>query len=324
MKNDYLWDGGDATGAPDPEIQRLERLLGEFRANRTAPELPAGYRSASSRRWGAIAASIAVAAAGVWLVASGSAPEGWQVDRSGSRTSRLAVGETLETGADGHATVNVGEIGVIEVEPNSRLRLIRARKNEHRMALDHGLIHATIWAPPRSFVVDMPSAAAVDLGCSYTLEVSDDGAGLISVISGWVGFERNGRESFIPAGALCRTRPDAGPGTPYREDASPSFRQALADFDFAHGGDAALAILLTEAKRDDAFTLWHLLTRCEQGQEPRVYDALAALAPPPPGVSREGILRADPQMLDRWWDELGLGDTSWWRLFEGKWPASSR
>jgi hypothetical protein len=34
------------------------------------------------------------------------------------------------------------------------------------MALDHGLIHATIWAPPRSFVVDMPSAAAVDLGCS--------------------------------------------------------------------------------------------------------------------------------------------------------------
>jgi hypothetical protein len=245
------------------------------------------------------------------------------VDRSGSGTSRLAVGETHETGPDGHATVNVGEIGVIEVEPNSRLRLIGARKNEHRMALDHGLIHATIWAPPRSFVVDMPSAA-VDLGCSYTLEVAGDGTGLISVISGWVGFERSGRESFIPAGALCRTRPDAGPGTPYREDASPSFRRALADFDFAHGGDAALATLLKEAKKDDAFTLWHLLTRCEPGQATHVYDVLAALAPPPAGVSREGILRADPQMLERWWDELGLGDTSWWRLFEGKWPAASR
>jgi hypothetical protein len=323
MKSDYLWDGGDATGEPDPEIQQLERLLSEFRANRTVPELAAGYRPASARLgWSAIAASIAVAAAALWL-ASGTAQEGWQVDRSGSGTSRLAVGETLETGADGHATLNVGEIGVIEVEPNSRLRLIRAHKNEHRMALEHGLIHATIWAPPRSFVVDMPSAAAVDLGCSYTLEVSSDGTGLISVLSGWVSFERNGRESFIPAGALCRTRPGAGPGTPYREDASPSFRQALADFDFAHGADAALAILLKEAKKDDAFTLWHLLTRCERGQAPRVYDALAALAPPPAGVSRVGILRSDPEMLDRWWDALGLGDTSWWRLFEGKWPPSS-
>jgi hypothetical protein len=229
---------GDATGAPDPEIQQLERLLSEFRAKRTVPEQAAGYRPASARLgWSAIAASIAV---------------------------------------DGHATLNVGEIGVIEVEPNSRLRLIRARKNEHRTALEHGLIHTTIWAPPRSFVVDMPSAAAVDLGCSYALEVSGDGTGLISMLSGWVGFERNGRESFIPAGALCRTRPGAGPGTPYREGASPSFRQALADFDFAHGGDAALAILLKEAKKDDAFTLWHLLARCERGQAPRVYDALGS------------------------------------------------
>lgn len=184
MKNDYLWDGGDAAGEPDPEVQQIERLLSEFRGNRQAPELPALNRSAGARlSWRAVAAGIAVVAAGVWL-ALGTAPEGWQVDRSGSGTSRLAVGETLETGAGGHATLNVGEIGVIEVEPNSRLRLIRARKNEHRMALDHGLIHAMIWAPPRSFVVDMPSAAAIDLGCYYTLEVAADGAGLVTVMSG--------------------------------------------------------------------------------------------------------------------------------------------
>ena len=320
MKDDYLWD---SAGEPDAEVQRLEYLLSGFRANGRAPDLPVGTWSARVRQgWSAIAAGIAVAAAGVWL-GSGSAPEGWQVDRSGSGTTRLEVGDTLETGAGAHATVNIGQIGVIDVEPNSRLRLVRARKNEHRMALDHGLIHAMIWAPPRSFVVDVPSAAAVDLGCFYTLEVAADGAGLVTVISGWVGFERDGRESFIPAGALCRTRPDAGPGTPYREDASPAFRQALADFDFAHGGDAALALLLTEAKRDDAFTLWHLLTRCDAAQKPRVYDSLAALAPPPAGVTRQGILRADREMLDRWWDELGLGDTSWWRLFEGKWPSAT-
>jgi hypothetical protein len=316
MRNDYLWDG---SGEPDPEVQRLERLLSEFRSSRPAPELPAGNRRTQPRlRWSAIAAAVAVVAAGAWLV-SGGAPEGWQVARAGAGPSRLAVGQTLETGAGGHVTVNVGNIGIVEVEANSRLRLERARTNEQRMSLEHGLIHAFIWAPPRSFVVDTPSAVATDLGCFYTLEVDKDGGGLVSVLGGWVSFEHGGRESFIPAGAACRSHPDHGLGTPYREQASPVFRQALQDFDFAHGGDRALAIVLTEATKDDAFTLWHLLTRCQPAQEPRVYDALAALVPPPAGVTRESILRGDRQMLDRWWDQLGLGDTGWWRHLQGKW-----
>jgi len=310
MRDDYLWDG---SGEPDPEVQRLERLLSGFRSKRPTPELK------PRTRWSAIAAAAALVAVGTWLT-SGGAPEGWQVARAGARPSRLAVGETLETGAGGHATMNVGSIGIVEVEANSRLRLERARGRLQRMALEHGLIHAFIWAPPRSFVVDTPSAVATDLGCFYTLEVDQEGGGLVSVLAGWVSFEHAGRESFIPAGAACRTRPGHGPGTPYREQASSGFRQALQDFDFAHGGDPALAIVLAEATKADAFTLWHLLTRSAPVQEPRIYDALAALVPPPAGVTREGILRGDRRMLDRWWDQLGLGDTGWWRHLEGKWP----
>src|ERR1022692_3036249 len=155
MSNNYLWD---RSGEPDPEVQRLERLLSEFRPSRPAPELPAGsLRPRPRLHWSAIAAAIALAAAGAWLL-SGGAPEGWQVAGAGAGPSRLAVGQTLETGAGGHVTVNVGNIGVVEVEANSRLCLERARANQQRMSLEHGLIHAFIWAPPRSFVVDTPSA----------------------------------------------------------------------------------------------------------------------------------------------------------------------
>ena len=316
MNQEYLWD---PSSEPDPEVQRLERLLSEFRPVSRVPELPAHARW----RWPAVAAAVVLVAGGAWL-ASRKPPEGWQVARDGSASTRLAVGQTLETGADGHAIVNVGDIGVVEVEPNSRLRLLRARNNEHRMALDHGLIEAFIWAPPRSFVVDTPSAVAVDLGCYYTLEVGDDGAGLVTVLSGWVGFERGGRESFIPGGALCQTRPRIGPGTPYREQASPAFRRALQDFDFAHGGDPALDVVLSQATKDDAFTLWHLLSRGTAAERARVYDALAALVPPTPGVTRQGILAGDRPMLDRWWDQLGLGNTTWWRKLESPWPAATR
>lgn len=308
MRNDYLWDG---SGEPDPEVQKLEHLLSVFRSRDRRPR--------SRMHWLAIAAAIVMAVAAGWLV-SRTVPESWQVSSANSGPGRLQVGQTLETGAGEHATLEIGDAGMIEVEGNSRLRLERARRNEERMRLEHGLIHAFIWAPPRSFVVDTPSAVATDLGCFYTLEVGRDGAGLVRVSAGWVSFEHAGRESFIPAGAACQTRPGFGPGTPYREEAPAPLRQALQSFDFAHGGEPALDIVLSAAGKDDAFTLWHLLTRSDPAEEPRVFDKLAALVPPPPGVTRAGILRGDRRMLDRWWDQLGLGDTGWWRDLERKWP----
>jgi len=318
--NDYLWDG---SGEPDPEIQHLERLLAGFRSQRPAPALSAARaRSGARFRWGAIAAALVLTATGAWLV-SGGPSESWQVARLGAAPARLSVGETLETGAAGHATLNVANVGTIDVDPDSRLRLESARPHDQRMSLEHGVIHAFIWAPPRTFVVDTPSAVATDLGCYYTLETDRDGVGLLTVLAGWVSIAHDGRESFIPAGAACRTRPHHGPGTPYREQASPAFRHALDDLDFANGGDPALATVLAGATKDDAFTLWHLLIRVDQTQRTRVYDALQSFVPPPAGVTREGILRADRPMLDQWWNQLGLGNAGWWRGLVAKVPGGS-
>ena len=53
------------------------------------------------------------------------------------------------------------------------------------------------------------------------------GASLLHVTSGWVALQLKDRESMVPAGAACATRPGIGPGTPYFEDASQTFRTAL-------------------------------------------------------------------------------------------------
>src|SRR5215472_12633380 len=98
MRNDYLWDG---SGEPDPEVERLERLLSEFRSRPSAPPRSANIRVS----WGAIAAAIALVATGTWLL-SGGMPEGWQVAQDRARSARLLVGETLETGAEDYATLN--------------------------------------------------------------------------------------------------------------------------------------------------------------------------------------------------------------------------
>lgn len=224
--------------------------------------------------------------------------------------------------------INVGKIGQVQIEPNSLVQLVRSRVTEHRLALKRGTLQATIWAPPGLFFVDTPSAVAIDLGCAYTLQVDDAGGALLHVMFGWVAFENRGRESFVPAGALCRTRPGGGPGTPYWEDASPQFREALEHLDLdppdPEERSEALRVILASARDQDAFTLWHLLTRVEEGERAPVYDRLAELVPPPEEVTREGVLGLNRNMLDRWWDHLGLENTTWWRMWKGPSPMTGK
>jgi hypothetical protein len=196
------------------------------------------------------------------------------------------------------------------------------------MALARGRVKEFIYAPPRQFYVDTTSAVAVDLGCDYTLEVDDDGQGLLNVIAGWVAFEWKGRESFVPAMATCVTRPRLGPGTPYFNDAPEDFQNALAIFDVAESGSEArsnaLQTALAKSRKRDALTLWHLLARADGDDRMRVYNRLAELIPPPPQVTPDAVMRVDRAALDLWWEKLELGSAEWWRIWKGPVPSQTK
>jgi hypothetical protein len=354
MNDDYLWDG---SGEPNPEIQKLESALGRFRHDRPAPDfrnvdLVAQTVPPRRRfRFSFLVASACLATAAALAVAvvqyenslrrTSLSEPAWrvatqtgmpQIGATGigidGKVAALRVGETLETDGNSRASISDGATGEVEVDPDTRLRAVESRSGTKRLALDRGTIHAQIWAPAGRFMVDTPSAVAVDLGCVYTLHVDDSGAGLLQTSFGWVGFKLDGHESFIPTGAACATHPKSGPGTPYFEDSSPKFREALTLFDSISASAAekraALGTALAEARKRDAFTLWHLLSRVDESDRASVYDRLASLVSPPREITRDGILRLDRAMLDRWWDELGLGDIKLWRNWQRNWPEASR
>jgi Putative zinc-finger/FecR protein len=220
----------------------------------------------------------------------------------------LLVGQTLETDGKSRVRVSVGTIGEIELDPNSRIRLVQTRETEHRLALERGKISAKISAPPRLFFVNTPSAEAIDLGCAYTLEVDDAGRSFLHVTSGWVELVGNGRESYVPIGAMCETRPGIGPGTPYFGDASEAFVRSLEKFDFESGAREAFSTVLRESRPRDTFTLWQMLSRVEGGQRVQVLNRMIELVGLPNGITREGTLQLDQKTLDAWKDEM---DTVW-------------
>lgn len=224
------------------------------------------------------------------------------------KTGRLAVGGALETDDKSRARIEVADIGQVEVDPNTRMRLVETNENEHRLALDRGRMQAKITAPPRLFFVDTPSAVAIDLGCAYTLDVDEEGNGLLHVTSGWVELARDGRNSFVPIGTMCQLRAGVGPGTPYFEDASDAFQQALEKYDFEDGGEEALTTVLAQSRPRDTLTLWHLLPRVDEASRNKVLDRMIALVGLPKGVTRAGLMRLDPNMIDLelWKDFLDL------------------
>lgn len=310
--------------APDslwPDLQT--RLAAEAETDKTAARKRS---SLSFKVWhpgfaGALAGLLLVTVFGsLWLYTRESRPF-WQVarlngaPRIGSarmdEKGRLAVGQWLETDSNSRAQIEVSSIGQVEIDTNTRVRLVETRLTEHRLELAHGKMSARIWAPPRLFFVDTPAGVAADMGCAYTLEVDDEGVGLLHVTSGWVALQLKDRESMVPAGATCATRPGVGPGTPYFDDASEIFRKALSSFDFGPQNESKipnLDLILMDARPRDTLTLWHMLGRVDGNDRVRVYERMTALAPPPDGVTREGILQLNKQMLQLWKDKL---ETTW-------------
>ena len=324
--NEYLWD---RRGNPDGEVRHLERLLERYRFNQPV-RIPVAR---PGRRWLWYAGTVAVAAVvvftawvalipvlgqpgRVWRVVTRAGQptvSGAAIDGSGS----LAEGGVVQTDASSRAEIRAGRIGRIEVEPGSRVRLLSTSTGRHRLAVDRGRIAARLWSPPFTFGFVTPAADAFDVGCAFTMDVDDRGAATVRVTSGWVQLETPNRQQLIPEGAMAVAEPGKGLGTPFFDDASTTFKNALHALDFepmtAADRSAQLATLLQEARRRDVYTFLRLnrgLTPQERGA---VYDRISLLSAAPSGVTRAGIVADDGAMLDAWRRTLGFPEIKrWW------------
>ena len=298
----------------EEELQRaVDRLPKSIEPPRDLwPGIHARLRNRRNWYWIPLAAAAVLAA---WLVVRTiEFQPAWDVTKVAGRpllgstpltaSGRLHVGDWLLTDDSSRALVAVGNIGQVEVKPGTRLQLVAARADDHRLALARGAIDAKVDAVPRLFFVDTPAGTAIDLGCAYTLETDSLGTGLLHVTAGEVEFETGPRSSRVPRGAIIQTRPAIGPGVPYVEDAPAPLVRALVAFDFEKGGARAARTVLAVARAQDAMSLWHLLQRVDPTLRATVYDRLAALVPPPPGVTRTGAIALQSRALEGYWTKI--------------------
>ncbi len=310
MSDQYLWD---KSGVQGREIQDLEELLGQFR-HRSPIKRPPVWQMPRRGWWLPAAAALAVCSVAIPLSLRGPVSD-WRYTAVKNEAIQVRTGQTLDTGAS-TATLESRLTGELQIKPNSRLRLVASGDRQQRFELEQGTIHALIWAPPGKFIVDTPVARTIDLGCRYTLQMSKSGEGVLSVDIGWVAFEWQGVESFIPAGASSKTNPKKGPETPWFTDAFPELQSALVAFD---AGQGSLESALRNARVRHAMTVWHLMTRSKGEAPSQAYNVLAELTPLPAEAGREAILAGKSEAIYAAWDALGLGSAEIWRTWKRSW-----
>lgn len=288
--DDYLFD---KSGEPDADVARIERALRPLGRRDDAP-IPA---IAPRTRWMrlALATAAAAAAAAVFVAVMMPKPEVHDstvardpIINAVSNSAPVRVDDWIETTNAGRElqvfsvrpdrrnrdaderevdrpVFGISDLLTVSLRPNSRLQLRHLSDETTRLYLARGSLEARVAANarPRFFQVDTDAARCVDLGCRYTLDVTDDGVATVRVVTGQVAFETETREVFVPAGAVCVARKGRGPGTPRFEDARESVAAAFDAYDVATDASTrrGCALSALDAVRDGRDTLpaWHLL-----------------------------------------------------------------
>lgn len=294
-EHDYLFD---KTEPGDPEVVRLEHLLGRFRHR------PGPARRHISWRW--VAPLLVLAAAGVAVCVCWPArPDDSAFGLLRGDGAAVATGEWVEAGgAAEHLTMP--NLGWLTLAPGGRLRLGQLDTQHGRLWLEHGQLEAFVYPSvrPRFFQVETPATTCVDLGCKYLLDVDPVSKRThVRVTLGRVAFTEHGREVYVPRDAECSALPGHGVGTPRFLDCSAELRQRLDGFDAADtpADRRAAAEQVAEAAltERDTLPLWHLLADADAEVRRQAEAALLRLVGPPPRA----------QTVDGWREHL---EGRWW------------
>lgn len=221
-----------------------------------------------------------------------------------SSNDSIKEGEWIQTNNDSRAELIVANIGKVIIEPNSKVVFVKGTDGNNRIMVEYGTINTVMNPNSRSFFVEMPTAVATVNGGSYTMTVDSTGDGLVYVRSGKVEIASPNRDAIIPAGSLVLTKRDIGVGTPFAENSSAKFKNALFNYDFGNCNDGCVKTLLNNAKMSDAVTLVNLIPNVNKEYSDQVYAKLAAFVAPPKTVSADSIPYINEEELNQWIDKI--------------------
>jgi hypothetical protein len=217
---------------------------------------------------------------------------------------RWEENESMVTDSYSKAVINVPKTGRIEVDPNSFLILLKAKDNGNRIKFLKGSIRVINSNLLPYLTIEIENFLIYDRGGTFEITIDDNSYTNLTVEYGYLEIEQKGRKFFVDEGYTCQIRPKTHPGVPFRVDAPDEFKSEIRKLDYEGGGDESVQKIVSIATESDMLTLLGLIPKSSESIRPIIFNKIYAYYPPPPGVTLEGIVKLDPDMLEKWWFEI--------------------
>lgn len=221
-----------------------------------------------------------------------------------STTERWEEKESLVTDSYSKAVINVPNTARIEVGENSFLILQKAKDKQNRIKLVKGNLRVINNNLMPYLSIEVDNSVIHDRGGTFEIKIDDNSITSLKVEYGYLEIEQKGRSYFLDEGYICDIHPNSHPGTPYRIDSSNELKNEVKKFDYENGGDNSVQQIISLATESDMLTLLALIERVSESYRSILFNKIAAYYPPPAGVTLEGVVKLDRDMLEKWWFEI--------------------
>jgi hypothetical protein len=219
-------------------------------------------------------------------------------------SERWEENESLVTEDDSKAVVYVPNTGRIEVDANSFLILNKAKDKGNRIKLIKGSIRIINNNLLPYLAIEIDNSVIHNRGGTIAITIDDNSITFVKVEYGYLEIEESGRVFFVDEGYTCEIRPNSHSGTPHRIDAPEELKEEIRNLDYEFGGDSSVQKIISLAAESDMLTLLALIPRSSESLRTVIFNKISAYYPPPAGVTLEGIVKLDPEMIEKWWFEI--------------------
>jgi hypothetical protein len=221
-----------------------------------------------------------------------------------NNSGKISQGESLNTDRKSRIIVHIPQMGKLQIDTNTTIVLEKAKDGDNRVTLKRGSIKIINSALMPEFSIDLNNSFISDRGGVFSISIDESDNIKVNVDFGFVEIEYKNESYFVKEGYVCEIKNNFRPGIPYRLNASDTLKSEVEKFDYENGGDDSVQKIISTANKEDILTLLALIPNASQLQRQVLFQVIANHYPPPAGVTRMGISKADSEMLYKWWDEI--------------------
>jgi RNA polymerase sigma factor (sigma-70 family) len=215
----------------------------------------------------------------------------------------VSEGDIVTTENASTAVINIKNLGEIEITPGSSIRRL---EDKNTAKLISGKLSISTSSEEEYLFIEVPTAVVEEyfLSCDYTIDLKKTKSVIVQVSSGWLRIVSGKYVSIVPEGYELKILFGSGMSIPTAIESPSILPLWLEQYLFSGKKTDVLNSILDAAVNTEAITIWNLLKRVILDHRELVYEKLNMLVPHPEGVSKDGILNLNDDMLQLWLDEI--------------------